>query len=227
MESFMPTLIESEVREIALQLIDEDGIHGRLLAGLVSDHLSMTCRIQTLSELSHTSSQQLSSLQVWIINCAEYSVDIILQLLNELKLSSQKLRIALFNVLPNSPFEDLIAWPHVMGMFYADCSADQLLKGLSEVIHNGHWLPRHLISYMLCTQRQLPDTPEHDISLTAREKQILGYLTQGLSNEDISTQIHISSHTVRSHLYHIFKKIEVKNRTQACCWAKQYLATGS
>lgn len=51
--------------------------------------------------------------------------------------------------------------------------------------------------------------------LTAREKQILRLVCDGLTNAEIALRLGIAPETVKSEMKRIFKKIEVKNRTQA------------
>ena len=52
-------------------------------------------------------------------------------------------------------------------------------------------------------------------NLTDRESSVLFYLTQGLTNEEISNKLHISVHTVKAHLEAIYYKLKVSNRVQA------------
>ena len=51
--------------------------------------------------------------------------------------------------------------------------------------------------------------------LTDREKQILRLICDGMTNAQIATHLGIAADTVKSELKRIFRKIEVKNRTQA------------
>lgn len=52
-------------------------------------------------------------------------------------------------------------------------------------------------------------------ALTDREKQILRLVCEGLSNAEIAARLVISAETVKSELKRIFRKIGVRNRTQA------------
>lgn len=51
--------------------------------------------------------------------------------------------------------------------------------------------------------------------LTDREKDVLNWLAQGASNEEISKHLYVTVATVKAHLTNIFEKLEVTSRTQA------------
>jgi DNA-binding NarL/FixJ family response regulator len=56
-------------------------------------------------------------------------------------------------------------------------------------------------------------------TLTARERDILAMIGQGLSNKRIARAREISPETVKSHVKHIFSKLAVSSRAQAVCQA--------
>ena len=66
----------------------------------------------------------------------------------------------------------------------------------------------------------LPDSTldEDDFSanrLSKRQVQLLAALDQGLSNREIAEHLGISEHTVKVHLWRLFRRLGVKSRTQA------------
>ena len=72
-------------------------------------------------------------------------------------------------------------------------------------------------------QRRAGDRPlesEDLASLTAREREILGLVASGASNQAIADQLFISEKTVRNHLTAIFDKIGVSSRSQAIVFAR-------
>jgi DNA-binding NarL/FixJ family response regulator len=57
--------------------------------------------------------------------------------------------------------------------------------------------------------------------ISKRQKQLLVMLDQGLSNRQIAEQLNISEHTVKVHLWRLFRRLNVKSRTQATHKARQ------
>jgi DNA-binding CsgD family transcriptional regulator len=51
--------------------------------------------------------------------------------------------------------------------------------------------------------------------LTAREQEVLQEASNGATNREIAEKLWISPHTVRTHLHHIFEKLNVRTRTEA------------
>ncbi len=68
-------------------------------------------------------------------------------------------------------------------------------------------------------QRRPNNLPAPLVTLTPREKEVLRLLAQGLSNKAIAGLLFLSSRTVQSHLYNIYRKIKVRNRTSAALYA--------
>ena len=64
------------------------------------------------------------------------------------------------------------------------------------------------------------DTPTGTEKLSKRQKQLLILLDLGLSNRDIADKLGISEHTVKVHLWRLFRRLDVKSRTQATHWAR-------
>ncbi len=51
--------------------------------------------------------------------------------------------------------------------------------------------------------------------LSKRQKQLLVLLDKGMSNRDIAETLQISEHTVKVHLWRLFRRLNVKSRSQA------------
>ena len=57
------------------------------------------------------------------------------------------------------------------------------------------------------------------------EKVLMHYVTKGLTNKEIAEKLHISFHTVKSHLSALYKKLNVQNRCCATHVATKYNLT--
>ena len=62
---------------------------------------------------------------------------------------------------------------------------------------------------------------ENDLlgELTPREKEILYWLAQGLSNSEVASRMVLSEKTVKNHVSHMLKKLDIRDRTQAAIMA--------
>ena len=61
-----------------------------------------------------------------------------------------------------------------------------------------------------------------DCGLTPREWEILIQLTKGSTAEEISDELFIAKSTVRSHLGHIYEKLDVNGHREAVVWAARH-----
>ena len=67
---------------------------------------------------------------------------------------------------------------------------------------------------MADTEAEEPVTATSN-KLSKRQTQLIAMLDQGMSNRDIATELDISEHTVKVHLWRLFRRLGVKSRTQA------------
>ena len=128
--------------------------------------------------------------------------------------------LALLGVAPGSAYEQLVRWPAVKGIFPGQCDGQQLLRGVASIIEGQNWLPRRLLDQWLEQQRRRMPSFSAGEQLTDRERQILCRVGDAATNAQIAYDLRISEHTVKTHLYNIFRKIRVRNRTEASNWAR-------
>lgn len=62
--------------------------------------------------------------------------------------------------------------------------------------------------------------------LTAREREVLSLVAEGLPNKLISRRLEIREKTVKAHLTSVFARIGVTDRTQAALWAREHGVVG-
>jgi len=96
------------------------------------------------------------------------------------------------------------------GFVHAQMHPAQLLRAV-EVVQKGELAaPRQLIRYSL-SQKENPTIGE----LSARQREILGLVVEGLSNAQIAGRLYLSESTIKQHLRAAYKVLGVRNRTEA------------
>lgn len=132
------------------------------------------------------------------------------------------LRAALINVDDDLNQVQLAALPGVRGLFPRQVSAEQFLRGIQAMLEGEYWLPRHVLCTHLENTRQTRPAEASTglIKLSPKERQLLALLTQGCSNDVIASRLAISPHTVKTHFYNLYRKLQVRNRVQAATWAQ-------
>lgn len=143
---------------------------------------------------------------------------------------SRKHQLALFMIEKGAVNEYICVQMGVKAAFYADIETDQFLKGLRCLKNGEWWFSRKVLSQTLATLfENMPDalpqaiasTPLTD-QLTKREKTIIRLVCQGAKNQEVADELNISPHTVKTHLYSIFRKTSSRNRVELLNWAKQH-----
>jgi len=127
--------------------------------------------------------------------------------------------VALFNLSRGLEIEKRIVPLGVRGFFYTQDSLELIARGITAIFEGEMWVPRKIMAQCIGKRSDGESITEKTPSLlTPREKEILAMVASGLNNIQISKRLFVSHHTVKTHLYNIFKKINVPNRLQASLW---------
>ena len=78
-----------------------------------------------------------------------------------------------------------------------------------------------LCARLMSTRRQLHDLSVNTSPLTPRELEVLQYINQNLSNQEIAAILVIEVRTVKHHVHNILEKLGLKNRRDAARLADQ------
>ena len=130
-------------------------------------------------------------------------------------------KCVLINAAENSDHIKLMEWPQLVGIFYRSTSAEKLERGVRNILSGGLWFPRQICHDFLSRRRR---APTHNViapmamGITPRERQMLDGIYSGLSNASIANMMRLSEHTVKSHMYSVYKKIGVRSRLEASNW---------
>lgn len=52
------------------------------------------------------------------------------------------------------------------------------------------------------------------VQMTKREQEVIGFLSEGMSNKEIGQRIHVSTYTVKSHIHNIMEKLALHTRLE-------------
>lgn len=104
------------------------------------------------------------------------------------------------------------------GYVFKSRLAAQLCEAITTVMRGEIYLPVEVASgffrlFHTYSSSQLQACQQ--LRLTEREQEVLHWLAQGTSNEEIAKHLYVTVATVKAHLTSIFEKLKVTNRTQA------------
>lgn len=105
----------------------------------------------------------------------------------------------------------------------SDSQFDALCKSIS-CVHGGQiWANSQQLEYLLEAVAQAPSVRLVSANgrnlLSKREEEVVYLVAEGLGNHEIAQQLHLSIHTVKNHLFHIFDKLGISSRVELVLYA--------
>jgi two-component system, NarL family, response regulator LiaR len=106
-----------------------------------------------------------------------------------------------------------------LGYLLKDTPAPELLQAI-RTVHEGRASLHPTIALRVIQEFNRPQfAPTLREPLTEREFEVLRYVAQGLTNQDIASRLYLSDRTVGNHIGSILDKLHLSNRTQAALYA--------
>ncbi|NBC16510.1 MAG: response regulator [Bacteroidetes bacterium] len=106
-----------------------------------------------------------------------------------------------------------------VGYLLKDASADRLVAAILEVDQGGAPMSAPVARKLLRYVHDQPPTPapadDPPFELTPRETEVLEHIVQDETEREMAEALHISPHTVRTHVKNIYKKLHVHSRAAA------------
>jgi DNA-binding NarL/FixJ family response regulator len=107
------------------------------------------------------------------------------------------------------------------GFVHAGMPPEQLARAVEVASRGETVFPRGLLELLIASEAPAAGLLD---GLSARQREILGLVSEGLSNAQIAGKLFLSVSTVKQHLRAAYKTLRVKNRTQA---ARAFRRSGS
>jgi DNA-binding NarL/FixJ family response regulator len=109
------------------------------------------------------------------------------------------------------------------GFQLKDAPGEDLIRSARTVAEGGAWLDPTVTARVLAAYRSTAPARNGQsarvTSLTDREREVLTLIGRGLSNAEIAHELSISEVTVKSHVGHIFTKLDLRDRAAAIVFA--------
>ena len=105
----------------------------------------------------------------------------------------------------------------VSGFVLKEATFSHLLRTVRLVARGAKVLPRALTAALfsqIIEDRVFYAGVPMDGRTTAREREIIGLIREGMSNKEISRTLHIATDTVKSHVHNVLEKLALRNRLQ-------------
>ena len=154
--------------------------------------------------------------------------------LRELREKIPQVPIVIFSMIENRHEILRAVEQGVAGFIPKASSRDEIVKALEQILAGELYLPRLMLKDNGRNTAEnraftpLDAAPRQAIAnLTDRQRQVLGYLAQGMTNTKIAAELGLSENTVRIHISAILRTLDLDNRTQAALLAAKYLASSS
>jgi two-component system, NarL family, response regulator DevR len=138
----------------------------------------------------------------------------------------QASRVVVMDLLPaEEDIRDFIE-AGVSGFIMKDASLDEFVTAIRSVAGGANVLPSRMTSSLfsqiandVVTGRDRGSASPEGVGLTPREHEVIDLISEGLSNKGISARLHISVHTVKSHVRNVMEKLALHTRLQVAAWA--------
>lgn len=209
---------------VMIGIVGEDPLLNDLLAARLSQETGANC--------SHSSSLpkilEAARPNLTLLDCTGLTMEELLREAGGEDSPFMTTSVALFNVPEDRSLELEALNTGIRGVFYRNSPFKTMVKGVNAMLDNELWFSREAMSAFLLGRQNrpveaVPTEEEQGEELSQREREILLMLAEGATNKDIAAKLFLSLNTIKSHIYNIYRKIDVPNRLQASLWAAKHL----
>lgn len=116
-------------------------------------------------------------------------------------------------------YYSLILEKKIDGLLSKTATKEETLRTIRATVAGNILLPSNFIDYVY--EYYIDSKKEKSIMLSAREKQILNFVSKGYTNSAIAAELQLTQRTIERNLSQIFNLLNVSTRTEAVIVAKE------
>jgi len=148
-----------------------------------------------------------------------------LQLVRSTKKKFPGIKIIVMDLFPLQ--EDIFEFVKAgaSGFILKDARVHEFLKTIRSVFQGQKVLPTNLMGSLFsqivneAAHRPKESKLIRSVRMTKRERQVIELVSDGLTNKEIGQKLHVSPHTVKSHVHNILEKLAMHNRIEIANYA--------
>jgi len=137
-------------------------------------------------------------------------------------------RVIIMGLMPLQ--EDVATYVHAgaSGFIMKDASSEDFFATIRAVAGGAEVLPQALTNSLFTqiarnavggSKARAQARAQEAVLLTKREREVMDLLSEGLSNKEIATRLHIAVHTVKSHVHNILEKLALRSRLEVAAFS--------
>ena len=142
-----------------------------------------------------------------------------IQLVRELNNLPYKMRYVAISAYDDEDCLSALSAAGVLGFVLKASGKVELLSAICSAARGQPYVDPRVAGKLLTSFSRRKEENDQLYELTPREKEILYWLSQGLSNIEVAEQMVLSEKTVKNHVSHVLKKLDLRDRTQAAILA--------
>ncbi len=142
-----------------------------------------------------------------------------IQLVRELNNLPYKMRYVAISAYDDEDCLSALSAAGVLGFVLKASGKVELLSAIRSAARGQPYVDPRVAGKLLTSFSRRKEENDQLYELTPREKEILYWLSQGLSNIEVAEQMVLSEKTVKNHVSHVLKKLDLRDRTQAAILA--------
>lgn len=127
-----------------------------------------------------------------------------------LKKSNPNIKVIAVTAMRSEPLPGLILQLGAMGYLTKESGAEEMAAAIRKVYNGERYLSAEVAQKMAINSLQAPQESPFDL-LSEREMQVMLMITRGMTVQEISDRLFLSSKTVNGYRYRMFEKFAIKN----------------